>query len=304
MRVWMLVFGLAAACPSVASHGVPEYAPLEPDEVEGPPPIERGTVREPFLYQVEAAIPSLILGTTHAGVALADATIDETALRNVRVAIVDVRLDQITARDLEAARLRDESLETWIGTIAWRDLLEELIGTASAEQLRPMRPWYVYGLLVGLRTERLFEGDVPEPMSISLARLATQLDIPVRALETPTQRVAAMNAIPNDVIGEVLAHVIEHPTRHELHLRSLVAKYRSGDEAAMLAQLTQGLGVEASGEFHERFYLRRARAWLPELRRELDAGNAFIAMDVGHLLGPEGMLETLRGLGYSIHRVE
>lgn len=299
----MLLFGLSA-CPSAASHGTPVYTEIERDEVEGPPPIERGVVREPFLYQVEANVPSLILGTTTAGVALADATIDETALRNVRVAIVDFRIDLMTAGDLERARMRSDTLETWIGTIAWRDLIEELMGRASADQLRHMRPWYAYGLLVGHRTERLFGGDVPEPMSVALARLASELSIPVRALETPAERVSAMNAIPNDRIGEVLAHVIEHPTQHELHLRALVHRYRSGDESALLEQLTHGLGPEAGGEVYEQIYLERARAWLPELRRELDQGNAFIAMDVGHLLGPHGMLATLRGLGYSIHRVE
>ena len=303
VRVWMLLLGLSA-CPSAPSHGVPVYTPAEPDETDGPLPIERGPVEQPFLYQVEANVPSLILGTTNAGVALADTTIDGHALNNVRVVVVDMRIDEMTPRDLQRARMRNDSLETWIGTVAWRDLIEELLGVTTPDDLRAMRPWYAYGVLVGHRTRQIFEGDVPEPMSYSLTGLADEAGIPVRALETPAERVTAMNAIPNDLLGEVLAHVIEHPTRHELHLRALCYKYRAGDEDALLAQLMTGLELETSREVYERFYLRRFEGWLPVLREELDAGNAFIALDIGHLLGPQGMLETLRGLGYSIERVE
>ncbi len=304
MRVcWLLMLGICA-CPSAPSHRVPEYAALDTEEREGPLPVERGRVTRAFLYQVDAEIPSLILGTTNAGVAYADLNIGADALDNIRVVLLDVRVDEMTARDLQRARMPSDTLETWIGTLAWRDLLDEVVGTATADDLRTMRPWYAYGLLVSKRTQALFNGEVPPSMNYTLVQIASDLEIPIRTLEGPAQRVAVMNSIPNGLLGEVLGHVIENPTQHELHLRAVLHKYRRGDETALLEQLTTGLDLEANHEVYERFYIQRTEEWLPTLRAELDQGNAFVAMDVGHLLGPQGMLETLRGLGYSVDRVE
>ena len=49
---------------------------------------------------------------------------------------------------------------------------------------------------------------------------------------------------------------------------------------------------------------RRHDEWLATMRREIDEGTAFFALEVSHLLGSEGLIAKLREAGYTVERLD
>jgi len=307
------------------SHPVPEYGEEESAEettiwgtpAEGgqasqapDPQPARGNARvqRPFLWVVRAGrIPSVLFGTIHVGVSLEEALSPTRRrdLRNARTIVLELDPSQVRPDDLlAAARMPDgESADSLYPAMVWHDLANELNTMMPASALRQLRPWYAMVVLTQMRVQSMHEGLASEAMDLALARFARRHAMNLGALETPQAQLDAFNAIPNAQVAESVREMIEDPEAHEAELRGLMRRYREGDENAMTRLIFDPDELARMPQLYQALFYQRNDAWMPRVKQEIDEGGAFIAVGLGHLLGPEGLVARLRSEGYDVERV-
>lgn len=323
MRTW--IWGstvlLAATACGTPSHRAPEYhASDEPAPVAAPAPApttgdEEATparrppqaVQRPFIYRVERGErPSYLFGTVHVGVSL-DAALPAQYLEVIdqsRVVIVEIDPTAVRAEEFaQAARLRRGSLAEAFRASTWHSLTDELQRGFPIDHLRTVRPWFAMIALTQKRAADIFgEGRLPEAMDLTLVRYVQDRGVALRPLETPSEQMAALGAIPDDQMVRIISEMVEQPTRFREELLALVEAYRLGIEVQIEDKIFDPEQRRLAPEMHEHLFTRRNAAWLPVLKEELDQGGAFVAVGLGHWLGEQGLLAMLRAEGYTITR--
>jgi uncharacterized protein YbaP (TraB family) len=73
-----------------------------------------------------------------------------------------------------------------------------------------------------------------------------------------------------------------------------VIAFRAGEDSAFVNEVRP----------HDRPLLERIDRWLVELERHADSGQrVFVAIGIGQLLGPYGLLARLAAAGYEVRRM-
>jgi uncharacterized protein YbaP (TraB family) len=141
-------------------------------------------------------------------------------------------------------------------------------------------------------------------MDMTLYRMAGDSQVPFRPLETVQDQVDALASPPDEEVARMITEMIEGIRAGENELEVLLAAYRSADLARIGMILLDPDERELAPAFHEALIDRRNEAWMEPLEEELSQGEAFIAVGLGHLVGPEGILARLRQAGYTVERAD
>lgn len=315
-----LLLAASAGCPS-PSHPAPVFepdpsasaapAPTAGREEEAPatPQPRRRAVERPFLYAVRnTEQPSYLFGTVHVGVSLEEALPGQAfeALANPRIVLVEIDPATVSPQQLaDAARVprRGPTLDRLLPSLLWHDLTEELSGVMAAEGLKQMRPWFAMMMLMQQRVAVMHDGAPPEAMDLSIVRYAREQGIEVGALERLRDQLQALGGVPDEQMLQMLQEMLEDPEAAQQKLVDMLEAYRQGDELRLAQLVFDPAEVARAPEMYERLFTRRNAAWMPRLERELEAGGAFVAVGVGHLLGDDGLVAQLRERGFPVERV-
>lgn len=318
----LLLAAAFAGCPGPSSHGTPVYESdpdanqverrqtnTEGDEDPTPRPPPRGAVQRPWLYVVNnVEQKSYLFGTIHVGVALEEALPGDHfgAMAEPRVIMVEVDPSTVTPQNLVAgARLsRREDLERMLPSMVWHDLTAELAGVMASEGLKQMKPWFAMMMLTQERVRSMHVGRPPQAMDLAIATYAQEQGINLRPLESANDQIRALNAIPDSEMVAIVTDMMEHAETANEDLREMLQLYRAGNEENMARLIFDEAEMERSPRMYSELFTRRNEAWMRALKQELDQGGAFVAVGLGHLLGPDGLIAKLRAQGYPIERVE
>lgn len=296
-----------------------------PIEGGAPAPVEETTGAETgpppraWLWRVsggDARAPSYVLGTMHVGIRLPDALPHpyDDYLHGARALVMEVDLREVERFMAESAATprrgaRARTLDRLLGRGSWQTLLSELGQRVPEETLRHVPPGTMTLYLQQVRmaeAEARAEGREPIPGVPSSARLdATILDwairegMPVASLETPQQALAALDEVAEGDVLAGLHAVIDQPDEARAQATSLRSAYLAFDERAVEALLEE----EMSPAVREALLLRRNRAWEAALLPQIQQGNAFVAVGLGHLLGEGSLLAGLTAQGYRVERL-
>jgi uncharacterized protein len=170
----------------------------------------------------------------------------------------------------------------------WYDLRDALIGTIKEDDLRRAEPWYAMTLL-----STKMAPTKEKSMDVLLAKRAQELAMPVDALETWEDQLAALKSVVDVEDLKVAIHA-----RHTMtcDFERMRAAYGAGDTRTMEAMLvvpkTQATMLDA-----------RNAKWLPKIEAYFARGGAFVAVGLGHLLGAQGLPALLEKAGYTVERV-
>ncbi|MCB9611155.1 MAG: TraB/GumN family protein [Sandaracinus sp.] len=311
MRLLAALLLVACSSPShpapVFEEPAPEPAPVETVGEEVPP--EPEPMATPFLYEVRTNDPdvpaSYVFATLTRGLPL-DRALPErlrTSLDSARVVVVAIDPNaEMNAREVQrAVLLRRGTAADLFEARVWHTLTEELQGRASIEQLRVMRPFAHLSSLVAERAKRLFP-DTPEVMDFDLLAYARNRGLNVRALGTPLDEMRMLGSAPDAEAVQVTTHYVDHPEKLEAHLRALLDAYLSGDEDRVVTAVVDPDEVALAPRMH-RAWQQRPAQWFRAVRREIDLGNAFVALPAGAVLGDQGVLARLRAAGRLVTRV-
>lgn len=175
----------------------------------------------------------------------------------------------------------------------WDDLRTALRGTVPEDVLRRVRPWYAMTQLAAVKSPA-----ASPSMEAVLARRARELRTPIEALgdEKVSQQLGEYAS--SFTIADLQRAIRE---RHSLRdsMQCSAARMRAVYEAGDLEGVGRQLGVDRKPIG----FPRPSHAWVMAVRRYVAVGSAFMAISVGYLGGPEGLVADLRREGFVVERV-
>jgi uncharacterized protein YbaP (TraB family) len=170
----------------------------------------------------------------------------------------------------------------------WYDLRDTLIGTIKEDDLRRAHPWYAMTLL-----STKMAPSKEQSMDLLLGKRARELAMPTEALETWEEQLRALHSAIDVEDLKVAIHARHTMTCDFSRMR---VSYEAGDtksmEALLVVPKTQATMLDA-----------RNAKWLPKIEGYVARGGAFVAVGLGHLLGPGGLPALLEKAGYTVERV-
>lgn len=311
----VLIAMIVAGC-ATRNHPTPVFEPepqsiwgtpsQQPAQTQGQTPIAATGVRSPFLWVVRAGnVPSMLFGTIEGGVSFEEAITparrrDLRSARRIIVAVDNRTTNQQSMMD--AARGGDTPMDQLMPSLQWHDLSNELNTMLPPGELRNMRPWFALRTLQGVRLGALEQGNAV-PMDVAIANFARQHAVELRALETQADVWASYGSVADETTLGLLRGMVADTAGSQNRLRALVSAYRNGDENRTGAFLLNADELAQAPDFFSTVFFERNDRWMESIQSEVDQGGVFIALDLRHLLGPEGIVGRLQSAGYDIQRV-
>ncbi|MCB9604316.1 MAG: TraB/GumN family protein [Sandaracinus sp.] len=288
----------------------PPPPPPEPTAGDEAPTrrVVRGAVAEPFLYVVrnaEGAPPSLLFGLLPTGVSFDQAFPAERLDLIDQARVLYVAVDPTTPDPAEVSRvlsLRRGTAAELFPARVWHALTEELRLTTPVEQLRGARPFYSQHALLNARRATL-EPDPPEPMLDTFVRYVGERGKELQSFDTLVGELRVLGTIPDAQFVALTTRMVDDREGTDQRLLSMRESYLEGDEIR-IGQLLDDPEDRRLAPALSRTMSRRHDEWLAVMRREIDEGTAFFALEVSHLLGSEGLIAKLREAGYTVERLD
>ncbi len=171
-----------------------------------------------------------------------------------------------------------------------------------------LRLWFLAILTAAPECEAKREAlDLPE-VDQFLAERAKAAGVRVVALETPQEQLDAVASIKPELAAALLAVAAREPEMNDDVYATLLKLYGESRPAEILAVGDAVGGVSASERAAEDAFTRlllveRNAIMAERLAPFLKAGGAFVAVGALHLTGKDGLVERLRGLGYTVAKV-
>ena len=250
-------------------------------------------VQGPLLWKVQAADGTgpvvWLFGTIH------DAGAEDVAPAAWAALAASPRfVSELGEQELDPDEFRDavelprgKGLDQQLPMNDWFDLRDALRGSkVHEEDLARYRPWYAMTLLTRAVTDKAFPG-----MDVLLADRARALHLPIDHLETWQDQLPLLaNAIGVADLSQAI---------HDRHvMRCQLVNTRAAYVAGDLTIMEQVFDHDPTGTM----LAPRNRRWLPLVEAYLSSGGAFVAVGIGHLVGPDGLPTLLTTAGYRVDR--
>jgi len=171
------------------------------------------------------------------------------------------------------------------------------------------KPWIVSMILSVSECERTKVRNGGRVLDMKIAGTGKSLGIPVVGLETITDQLAALAAVPEEQQLDMLRVSLRFAHRMNDLMETLVQLYLNRRiTAALPLQLAMarqvGIGDGAFVGFQQKLLIERNEKMLAVAKPLLSQGGAFIAVGALHLPGKQGLVELLRQAGYTVTAIE
>ncbi len=262
--------------------------------------------------------PSYLFGTIHStdDGALTTARRAAEAIPGAKVVITELGgpMDAVEKARIGAemlARALDHDRDTFVELPDGdRAKIESMIGERGypIPFAHHLRLWFLAILTAAPTCEAKREAlDLPE-VDQFLAERAKAAGVRVVALETPQEQLDAVASIKPEVAAALLAVAAREPEMNDDVYATLLKLYGESRPAEILAVGDAVGGVSATERAAEDAFTRlllveRDAIMAERLAPFLKAGGAFVAVGALHLTGKDGLVERLRGLGYTVAKV-
>jgi uncharacterized protein YbaP (TraB family) len=189
---------------------------------------------------------------------------------------------------------------------ATRERLETLVKASggSMQALEPLEPWAVsMGLVLGVAQGMGFRPDLG--LDRQLMARASEVGKPAGGLETIDAQMQAMDAVPRAEQVQSLDEFVRDPRKAVQQLDQMHAWWRTGDVVRLDGEMRVEM-AEKTPASYQLLDVARNQAWLPQIEARLQAPagqDTLVVVGSLHLLGSDGLVEQLRGRGYTIERI-
>lgn len=174
----------------------------------------------------------------------------------------------------------------------------------SITQFDAYEPWFVnLVLVIGLSQSMGFRAE--DGLDQHLMRRAASANKPTSGLESVELQLQMLDRTPMKEQIASLQEFVDDPEKMPGMLDDLHRAWRKGD-VVQLDALTRGEMLTNTPETYRLVNVARNDAWVPKIRKLLDesrSDDALVVVGAMHLLGPDGVVEKLRGKGYKVERV-
>jgi uncharacterized protein YbaP (TraB family) len=280
--------GVASSDAAVATTPTADAAPQAP--VAGQ--------LTPFLYKIDkAGKTSWLLGTIDAGVD-ANALLPATVWDRVKASKTVVLQWNLAEMTIPMMKRASGTLSTDL-TADEKTRLVKAVGEKFVADMETSKPWFVASVLSaqGLETRN--------PMQPVINQVAQDAGIATVYLETAVVLEATLDKWLDGKAVKAAIAALDTVAADNAALRTA---FVAGDEAALSAMVDKRMPWKTAGrsgaalDAMKQALVARHAAWVTFLKPLLDAGDAFVAVDVFDLIGPGGLVEILGKDGYTVLR--
>lgn len=173
----------------------------------------------------------------------------------------------------------------------------------SIDQVSRYQPWFInLSLVLGLAHSMDYQPELG--VDRFLMDRAAEAGKPVGGLETLDAQLSALAGAPMDEQVLALEEYLDNPEQMPERLDRLHAAWRDGDPDR-LERLTRLEMLHNTPDTYRLVNVERNDAWLERLDAMLrhDPGDVLVVVGALHLLGEDGLVERLGGLGYQVERI-
>lgn len=253
---------------------------------------------QPFLWVATTdAGKSYLLGTVHLGQRVEDlpAIVDDK-LQDAKTFVMEADATGPDAATLMQKAMLPEgkSLEKMLGPERWNKLVDQVGTSFPPQMLTRFKPWFA---MIAITQSMLPK---TAPMDQVLQQRAKKLGKRMVYLETMAEQLALFESV---IDLKMLEDGIDDLAKQKTLLVKVQSAYSSGDAPGLETALFDPEEMKKHPKMFEVFFYDRNAAWIPKLKKELDAGNAFIAVGAGHLLGDKSVLTFLAKEGIKVERI-
>jgi hypothetical protein len=163
------------------------------------------------------------------------------------------------------------------------------------------KPWFFGLTMVALALESL--GYSPEHgLDVHLHARAVAAGKPVIGLESLEEQLDLFDDIPMEKQDALLKHMLDDIDVAVTNMDELVTAWATGDAATLQDILTTSF--EGHETLYQRFVTDRNARWMDTLLPFLQGKrSAIVVVGAAHLVGPDGLVERLRRLGYGVEQL-
>ncbi len=253
----------------------------------------------PFWRVETAAGASLLLGTIHGGVdptELPDLIWEQVAA--ARAVVTETDTTAINGNELITAVTLNESLRQLTTVDEWRTIVASELGAIYPHSILERRqPWYLHGILINALIP------AHPPVDVAVADAGRAAGVELLFLEHWREQVDMLNALGiEDGLEQLLRVASDQELAREV-FDDWAAAYQAGDVRWLAELVMHPDAVLHRPRYYDEIVFGRNRDWLPVVERELDGGDAVVAVGFAHMLGDAGLVALLRGRGYRITKV-
>ena len=313
-RLVSIGLGLFAACIASACGSAQHVAPAPampaplataaPTAVASPPPTEQHRL---FLWSIPSSRAIVyLLGSVH--VASQDVyplnPKIESAFDRAETLVLEVPMDQASQQQA-ALKLAsagtypaNDSIDKHVDGEVLALLQQQLTRSGgSLDAVRSFRPWLVAVMLtLGELQRQGYRADLG--IDIHFAEKVKDRKR-FLALEAVEEQVALFAGMTDALQGQLLKETLSMLGALGEDMKRALLLWRTGDARAMDELLVAPLRKDYP-DLYRRFFVERNRKMAAAIEGYLDTtGGYFVVVGAGHLVGPEGILELLRGKGYT-----
>ena len=265
--------------------------------------------RAPFLWEVRSGERfSKLFGTMNVGVTLERALPEAQRERLLAAETVVVEADPASLGPNAAVQAMmlpaEQRLSAMVSSEVWERLATELGGEVPAAALDRLRPWAVNVVFVQHWVRGHLSSAPSEGMDLAIIAGARSRQQPLVFLEEAQWQLDLIGDIPDAYFLESLAEMVGEDGEAERQIAGLVESYTRGDLPAIEAIVFDPEDMARTPEYYDLFLYRRNAAWMATLEPLLRVrGGAFVAVGLAHMLGPRGLVASLRDEGFTVSRL-
>ncbi|MGD8742823.1 MAG: TraB/GumN family protein [Granulosicoccaceae bacterium] len=287
LLLWLWLFGLAAqAEPQIT------FLPAAQESMD------RG-----LLWQISSAQgkTSYLFGTIH---------VDDPAVINLPTPVSSAfnRCDSLTLELLPNPDLAQQSIGMMLfqdgrtlASVAGNDIARRSVQALAArgmprDMVMRMKPWAV------MVTLSVPENNTGQFLDFRLYERAIKRGMHTHALETYTEQVGIFDAMSMREQTRLLENTLDELDTLPGFFRRLTQAWLTRDLKALQAISDEQMPADdpTSARLMHDLVDKRNRNMLERIQPRLREGNAFIAVGALHLPGEEGLINLLRGQGYTV----
>ena len=195
-----------------------------------------------------------------------------------------------------AQRLRPDTLHRLEAYCRQRNL--------SLEQLSRFKPWMV-SLVISLGEAARIGYQPGKGLDQTLIDRAQAAGKPGMGLESADDQIAALDSMTAAEQEQSLLEALDDVDGMQARMEQLHDDWRRGDASAIEKLMDSEL-KSSYPQLYQRINVARNDAWVPKLRRLLDApghDDTLVVVGAMHLVGPDGVVAKLRASGYRVERL-
>lgn len=231
----------------------------------------------------------------------------ETAFRDSDLLVEEIDLGQMLAPESQMSILTRGMLpagQSLDGTVS-RETLGMVSKHASdlgipLEPLKRFKPWSLALTLLGMAWQKAgFEAELGLDKHFYDRALADRK--PIRGLETVAFQVSRFDEMSMPDQDRLLQQSLREIEMETTSVLALATAWKAGDTATVERIVLQD--VTSDPLMYRRLIVERNQNWLPIIE-ELAARPkpAFVVVGAAHLIGPDGILASLRSKGYTLEQ--